>query len=282
MRWLLVASLLVAAAAAAAPSSTPAPPAPPAKRKPPTGAYPPAAIEPFVEAVLADKAGDLSTAQRRYKDAIRISEQANTHYNLADLRRRMERWKQAIESYQKYLELAPDAPDRAEIERLIAQIAQRPGTAVIDGDEPGAVVYIDGRLAGPSPVVIQLASGVHRVDRITPTGSAHRTVDVKPATTEHVRLNPSREEPGNVVLSGNLRTSGSWRDNGLEYRFPGRMELPPGRHVTYLFRPDRACSPLVFDAPRSGELVYVHVEAAEDRRGCVPIKIRQTKVRLPR
>src|SRR5881394_2176811 len=122
MRTLVVGSLLVAAVAAA-PSSSAAPGlAPPARRKPPPEGFPADAIEPFVNAILADRAGDLGTALRRYQDANRISEQAGTHYNIADVQRRMEHWKQAVESYRKYLELAPSAPDRAEVERLIAQI----------------------------------------------------------------------------------------------------------------------------------------------------------------
>ncbi len=285
MRWFLVGSLLVAGIAAAAPSGgAPAP----ARRKPPTDKYPAEAITPFVEAVLADKAGDLHQAHRRYQDANRASEQANTHYNIADVRRRMERWKQAIESYRKYLELAPNAPDRAEVERLIAQLETRPGAVVIDGEEPGAVVFVDGKLIGPSPVVLQLPDGRHIADRITPTGHAHRSFEVRPATNEHLRLNSSREEPGNVVLNSNVRFGGTWRDGEHEYRLPGRMALPKGRHKTFLVSPDRACAPLVFDAPKPDELVYVFVEASEagagagaGARACLPIKITQTKVRFP-
>lgn len=281
----LAAALLLAGVAAetavAAPGAGPA--AAPPKRKPPTDAYPAEAIDPFVEAVLADKAGNLSQAQRRYQDANRASEQANTHYNIADVRRRMERWKQAVESYRKYLELSPGAPDRAEVERLIAQIEKTPGTAVIDGDAPDAVVFVDGKLAGTSPIVLQLPDGRHTADRITRTGHAHRSFDMRPATHEHVRLNSSREEPGNVILAGNLRFSGSWRDGGHEYQIPGRMALPPGRHTTYLISPNRACRPLAFEAPKPDELVYVYVEAAESERerGCLEIKITQTKVRFP-
>jgi tetratricopeptide (TPR) repeat protein len=280
MRLLVVGSLLCAAIAGAAPSS----PLQPAKRKPPPDGFPAEAIEPFVDAVLADKAGNLSVALRRYQDANKVSEQASTHYNIADVLRRMERWKQAIESYRKYLELAPNAPDRAEVERLIATIEARPGTAVIDGEDPGAVVFVDGKLMGPSPVVLQLADGRHVADRITPTGWWYRSFEMKPATHEHIRLTSQREEPGNVVLNGNLRFGGSWHDNGNEYRLPGRVALPPGRHTTYLVSPNRACSPLVFDAPKPDEVVYVWVEASEAAGragGCLPIKVQQTKVRFP-
>lgn len=295
----LLAGLLPAAAlpAAASPGGAPggAPGLPPipggaaARRKPPPEGYPAEAIAPFVEAVMADKAGDLSLAQRRYQDANKISEQAGTHYNIADVQRRMERWKQAIASYRKYLELSPGAPDRAEVERTIAQIEARPGTAVIDGEEPDALVFVDGKLIGPSPAVLALPEGRHRADRVTPTGHVHRSFEIERASAEHVRMTGSREEPGNVILSGNLRTSGSWRDGGAEYRLPGRMALPPGRHTTHVFSPGRTCTPLTFDAPRPGELVFVYVEAPEPDRGgggggrggCLPIKVHQTPVRFP-
>lgn len=283
---------MVATAAAAQPRGPTKPvqpalaapaPAPPARRKPPTDAYPAGAIELFVDAVIADKAGDLSLAQRRYQDANRISEQAHTHYNIADVRRRMERWKYAVESYRKYLELLPTAVDRAEVEKLVAQIESRPGVAVIDGEEPGAIVLVDGKLMGPSPVITAVSGGRHLAERITAASYAATTFDVKAADTEHVRLNNKRDGAGNVILSGNVGFSASWHDNGVEYRIPGRMALDPGRHVTYLSSRDRACSPVQFDAPRADELVHVYIEAGEPERGsrCMPIKIRQTKLRLP-
>jgi hypothetical protein len=285
--WLLAGSLLAAAAtapAAAAPADGAPAPAPAARRKPAPEGLPAEAIAPFVEAVIADKAGDLALAQRRYQDANKISEQPATHYNIADVQRRMERWKPSMESYRKYLALAPAAPDRAEVERAIAQIEARPGTAVIDGEEPDALVFVDGKPRGASPVVLQLADGRHTADRITRTGHVSRTFDVPRATTEHIRMNSSREEPGNVILSSNLRVSGSWRDHDNQYRIPGRMALPPGRHSTYVISPNRTCTPLVFDAPRPDELVYVYVETTERERdsgGCLPVKIQQTKVRFP-
>jgi hypothetical protein len=128
--------------------------------------------------------------------------------------------------------------------------------------------------------VIPVGDGRHVADRVTPTGMSHRTFEVKRATSEHLRMTVSREEPGNVILSGTFRLSGSWRDNGIEWRYPGRVELPPGRHETYLVSRDRACSRLVVDAPRAGELVYVWIEAVGEQQGCTPIRVQQTKVKL--
>ncbi len=76
-------------------------------------------------------------------------------------------------------------------------------------------------------------------------------------------MSSSREEPGNVILSGNLRFSGSWRDHDNQYQIPGRMELPPGRHSTYLDLAEPRVHAVVLDAPKPDELVYVYIEAAE-------------------
>jgi tetratricopeptide (TPR) repeat protein len=280
MRWLLGGSfLLVLFVAAAVAQGNPMAAA--AKRKLPTDKYTAEAIEPFVAAIMADKAGDFYNAERRYKDSIKALDHANTHYNLADVQRRMERWTDAIKSYKEYLRLAPDAPDRGEVERVIAAIEQRPSTSVIDGEDPDGIVFIDGKLIGPSPVVISLPDGPHVIDRITPTKHAHRSFTARPSTKERHRMTASRETPGNVILSSNLTSLGSWRDNGNEYRLPGRMALPAGRHSTYLLSPKRACSPLVFDAPRPDELVFVYIEATTGGSGCTPIKVTQTKVRFP-
>jgi hypothetical protein len=267
--------------ALAEPLPLPPPPGPP-RRKPPAEQSPAAAIAPFVQAILADKAGDLDLAQRRYEESAKIFDQPAARYNLADVRRRMEKWQQAVAGYREYLALAPAASDRGEVERLIRDIEARPGLAVIDGDEPDAIVYVNGRLVGPSPVVVALPPGRHHADRVTRDGHAQRSFTVRPATTERVRASVGgRPSGGNVILTGASRTHGSWRDGDVEYRFPARQLLRPGRHRTQLLGPGRACSALEIDAPPPGQLVLVYVEVSEvSDGGCSPIQVTQQRVRL--
>src|SRR6266545_3374950 len=109
------------------------PPKAPPKRKPASEAYSLEALNKFVDGVMADKAGEWRDAERRYEESVQAAPQPNTYYNLADLARRMERLDKAFTAYQKYLELAPNAPDKQDVLGIIDQLQHAPGTLVIDG-----------------------------------------------------------------------------------------------------------------------------------------------------
>ncbi|MDX2093952.1 MAG: tetratricopeptide repeat protein [Kofleriaceae bacterium] len=296
----IAAGLLALSSVAAAEHYEPAPPPPPgppkvvlpssapAKRKPADMSYPPETLSLFVDAIMLDKAGNLERAARTYRDANEASEQANTYYNLGDVERRRERYKDALKAYAKYLELAPTAADRKEVERTITEIKNTPYVAVIDGDDPDALVLVDNVLIGPSPVVIQLASGYHQVDRITPMGYRGNLVEAKPGAQEHLIMNPLGElkVAGNVVMSGSpaIGSRGRWRDKetGIEYHLPGRFQLAPGHYETVLWEAGRACEKIVFDVPKTKDLLYVYLDAKPPAKpgGCIPIKLRTQLIRM--
>nr|MDQ3369883.1 hypothetical protein [Myxococcota bacterium] len=263
-----------------------------AVRKPPPPDLPAAALESFVDAVIADKAGDLEGALRAMTSASREVEHPHLVYNVADLHRRMEQLAQALESYRRYLELAPDAPDRAAVTRLVVELVKTRAIAVIDGEDVDAVVFVDGRPVGPSPVVMPLADGTHTIERIGPASYDERDVTAKPLAQLHISAYSSSPKTGNVVMNGSpglyqLR----WKDRGLEFELPGRFTLPPGRHETFLARPGKACTPIAFDVPPAGELVHVWIEAARpkepkgakvDKAACIPITVRASRLRFPK
>lgn len=269
LAWL---SVLVGSLALAAPPKPVRKPAPPGLDA--------RALDAFVQAVIADKAGDYDKAISRYQ--IAGKDLPAVVYNLADLHRRIEDPERAIELFKRYLELAPKAPDRAAVERLIAELARTPMTIVVDGDDLDAVVFIDGKPAGPSPLVTQLPDGDHVIDRIGPTTHLHDTIAAKPMKRRH--LTAYREVTGNVVLSTSIiGYGGSWKDGDKQFRMGDRFSLPPGRVDTFLFRPGLACSPVSFEVPKDG-LVYVFVEGPRDvkREGCTPIKVHAQKIQFPR
>jgi tetratricopeptide (TPR) repeat protein len=273
--WTAASLLAIAGIAAAQPKP---------QRKSATDAYSSEALEAFVDAIVADKAGDLEGAHRHYETSSHRSPQANTMFNLADVELRMEQLDKAIASFRKYLELAPDAPDRKQVERWIDQLSRTPGTAVIDGDEPDAIVLVDGKLIGPSPVVIHLPDGKHTADRISPTNYRHATFEVKAATTIHPGMSHSSDNGGNVILSSSpVGYGGSWHDGDVTYALPGWLTLDPGHHETFLMTPKRACRPIAFDAPPAGELVFVYLDIGTpaQRGDCLPITIRQQPIRFP-
>jgi hypothetical protein len=250
-------------------------PPPKAVRKPAPADLPQNSLTYFVDGVMLDKAGDWDLAISRYRSA--GSDVPAVVYNIADLQRRREDWNEAIFMYKKYLELAPDAPDRAAVQKLIEQLQNTPVQIVVDGPDPDGVVFIDGKPAGASPLVTSLADGEHVVERIGPTTYIHQHVRPEPRQHRHIT---GADREGNVVLSSNGSSSGSWRDGDKTFQMHERFKLPPGRVDTFYFAPGRACSPLSFDVPAEG-LVYVFVDVAETKRGnCTPIKVTAQKIQF--
>ncbi len=232
----------------------------------------------YVEAILKDKAGDYEAAVSRYQ---RLKDLPAAVYNMADLERRMEDYKRAIELYKQYLDLAPNAPDRAAVQKLIDQLAKTPATLVVDGDDLDAVVFIDGKPAGPSPLVTQVPDGFHVVDRIGPSSYSHDTFEAKPLGYKHQSANSER--PGNVVMSTS-GYAGNWQDGDKTFQVNARFTLPPGRVDTFYYRPGRACSPVSFEVPADG-LVYVFIDAPREspnKGTCQPIKVTAQKVAFPK
>jgi tetratricopeptide (TPR) repeat protein len=236
-------------------------------------------LEAYVEAILKDKEGDYDAAINRYQ---RIKDVAAITYNMADLERRQEDYKRAIELYKKYLDLEPNAPDRAAVQKLIDQLAKTPTTLVVDGDDLDAVVFLDGKPVGPSPFVTQVADGYHVVDRIGPDSYIHDAFEAKPLGYEHETAH-SGERLGNVVMSTSARYGGSWQDGDKTFQMNARFTLPPGRVDTYFFKPGRACSPISFEVPADG-VVYVYIDAPREmtKGGCTPIKVTAQKIAFPK
>ena len=290
MRLVSVLALALTAAPAAADRAAfgPLPKPGPAVRKPAAVTWTAEALSTFADAIMADKAGDLEKAESFYRRGGSDENQPAVLYNLADVQRRMERTRDAIESYKKYLEAAPDAPDRAEVEKLIARLAATPPIVTVDGEEPRAVVYIDGVLAGPSPQSVSLTEGKHVFDRISPTSYDHHAWTGKAGEVRHLQGYGNKETLGNVVLSAapGVQLSGRWRDDAdREWELPSRTTLAPGRYQTTLFRDNYACNPLVFDVPKGDGVTFVYIDAPtrdpKERGACLPITVKVKKVVFP-
>jgi tetratricopeptide (TPR) repeat protein len=281
-------SLVLAGVAAAAPAFSPPPKPGPPVRKPASIAFTADALSEFAEGIMADKAGELEKAEQHYRRAADIDKQPASFYNLADVQRRMEKYKDAIKSYGKYLDAAPDAADRAAVEQLLQTLQATPQIVTIDGEDPRAVVFVDGIYVGPSPVSLQLPDGKHVVDRISPTTFEHRMVAAKPLDVDHLHAYGD-DKPGNVVLSAAtaVKRTGSWRDAGREWDLPSRFTLAPGRYATQMSG-DYLCNPIAFDVPKGDGVTFVFIDATgpdpQDKsaqRACLPITVRVKKVVFP-
>ena len=283
MKWIVAIVLAGTMVASAAPDVLPFKPSP-AKRKIASEKYSPESLARFVDALIADKAGDLDEAESHYRRIVKDGH-ASTAYNLADVKRRLEHYPQAIEFYKKYLELAPDAPDRKEVERIISLIENRPPVAVIDGEDMDAVVLVDGKLIGPSPALMMPTQGPHVADRIGPKTYSHRKFSTARSNTEHVKMKYEEAE-GNVVLSGAsmLNLAGSWEEDGTKYLLPGRFTLPPGHYETYVKSSRDACNKISFDVGKGDEITYVYIDfkPGDSATYCKRLTAKQQKIRLPK
>ena len=257
-----------------------APPKP--VRKPPPPGLTAEQLDNFVDAVIEDKKGELGRAINEYRSSSLADVPAAT-YNIADLYLRQEDYDDAVKYYKKYLEQAPSAPDREAVQKLIEQIQKTPAQVVVSGDDFDAVVFIDGKPAGASPLVTSVAEGKHIVDRIGPTSYVHGYIEAKPMEHEHVAAYEHHmKKDGNVILSSSLGTVGSWKDGDKQYEMGHRFTLPPGRHDTFYWEPGRTCSPISFEVPKDG-LVYVFVDGDRNAKSkCIPIKVTAQKITFPK
>ena len=281
----LAALLALTGSAIAGPAFGPPPKPGPPVRKPASLEFSADALGEFAEAMMADKAGQLEQAKDHYRRSLDDVKQPAALYNMADVERRMERYKDAIETYGKYLEAAPDAPDRADVEALIEKLKQTPPIITVDGDDARALVFLDGVLVGPSPQTIQIPPGWHAVDRVGPTSFEHDAFEAKPLDMRHLEAPSRKEETGNVVFtaSSGLQMSGSWKDGDRMWRFPHRNDLPAGRHETVAFNEKYLCNSIVFDVPKGDGVFYVYIDAGAkpDRSACMPFTVKTKKLVFP-
>lgn len=278
--------LAMAGAAIAGPAFGPPPKPGPPVRKPANLEFTAEALAEFAEGMMADKAGDLEQARSHYRRALDGDvKQPAAYYNMADVERRMELYKDAIETYRKYLDAAPDAPDRGEVEALIEKLKQTAPIITVDGYDARALVFLDGVLVGPSPQTIQISPGWHAVDRVGLESFEHDVFEAKPLDMRHLQTTERKDEKGNVVFttSSAFQNTGSWKDADRTWRFPHRNELPPGRYETVPWDGKYLCNSIVFDVPKGDGVYYVYIDAGitPDRSKCLPFTVKTKKLVFP-
>ncbi len=97
-------------------------------------------------------AGDYEGAITEFKAAYDLKATPGPLFNIAKSYERMARYEEAIDYYQQYLEAAPNAPDRNDVEEIVRRlqksIRERYQEISISSDPPGADIYLDDRNTG--------------------------------------------------------------------------------------------------------------------------------------
>lgn len=256
-----------------------------------TNGYPEAARKDFMEGLLFERQGNLHMALARYGTSNSKSKQANSLFNLARLRLKIDDVRDAREKFKEYLEADPKAKDRAAIQKLIKELETADPIVTLGGRpegrgreiEPIAVIVINGVVAGPSPVTRALKPGRYEVERVTATTYDREDVTVKAGERRYVTLE-GREQSGNVLISGLARHI-KWKEGDVEYANGVRFALDAGHYAITGDGTDqpKTCKPVEFDVASTKHITYVHVELdAEDKaNGCRPVrKVTTSKIEV--
>lgn len=242
-----------------------------------------AASDAFAKAQVAERAGDRREAIRQYERANEIAPHPNTYFNLAELHRANRSFDAAIDAYRRYLELAPDAPDHAAVERRVRELVAIPGTLDIESTELDAVMFVDGKPAG-APHALEVAPGTYQIDIVTPITFGGGACSV--SRGQHSTCSPHTRArvDGNVVISGSLRMGGlSWPVGDQRFQVHGRFVARPGQYQLAVH--ERACAPLPLDVPRGDAVTYAFITYPDPEPAlpsCIPLTIAQRRVSFPR
>lgn len=253
-----------------------------------TDKYPVEAMRAFAEGLVMHHLEELHLAGNAYGRANHHSPQANTYYNIADLYLRTEHYASAIEALRRYLELAPDAADRAEVLRMIQDLETAPAKITLGGrvsskGEPDAILLLDGVVVGKSPMLVRPAAGRHLAERITATTYESTEFEARPGMVDYVSMSATQGPTGNVVITGIGRRA-PWREGKVTFVGHERFVLRVGRYtITGTDDHPRLCSPLQFEVKSTKQLTHVRVElSARDSGGCARIvRVRTQALTLP-
>ena len=172
------------------------------------------ATKPAVNTPETKKARELFAAaqrlyeQKRFAEAIEKFEAAYAakphpviHYNIGRCYEELGQVGPAVKEYKTYLRLSPEARDRDQVADTIAVLerklrGQGLQQLTIAVEPQGAVIEVDGKVIGQSPVTVEVTIGTHHLgaslDGYEPFG---RSVSVAPGQASELNVSLLKREP---------------------------------------------------------------------------------------
>jgi tetratricopeptide (TPR) repeat protein len=171
--WLLASGLSIASAQEASDAPTGAAPAPAAvdddipsadEDDPPDALQLEEARERFLTGVALARAGNCEGALAELRASLEIVERPNTLYNAARCYEELFRYDLAVQSYERYLAIAPpDEADRAAVEATMRSLRNLLGTIVVRSNV-SAQVWVGDRVVGEAPGEVLVPGGRHALE----------------------------------------------------------------------------------------------------------------------
>ena len=137
----------------------------------------------FKKAETAEAAGDPVNALKAYQCSLKVVPHAFTAYNLARLAEKTGDLELAVEAYGKYLNLAPEAPDRAEVENKMTALSGRIAASRNDSTAQPPTPSPTPE-PGPAPATAEPARRQERDTELPPAldeSASHRSHGMSPA-----------------------------------------------------------------------------------------------------
>jgi hypothetical protein len=163
-----------------------------AKKKPLREQLPEAARKQWDAAVELYKAGKWDGARTSFMAAYDASKNPRVLFNVAVCEKNMERYADAIATYRRELDEGKgqlSADEEAEVKAQIDGLSKFTAQLVIDVNEPGAEVTIDGKRVASTKDPVNVAIGERRVRASKPGfADAAESVDIKGGETKRVTL----------------------------------------------------------------------------------------------
>jgi hypothetical protein len=117
----------------------------------------------FAAGQAADKRGDYQTAIEHYLRANDLHPHPFAIYNIAINYERLGQHREAATWFRRYLEAAPDSPDRGKVEKKLADLEGRPAKLNVRSSPDGARVLVDGAPVGVTPYAGVVRGGTRRI-----------------------------------------------------------------------------------------------------------------------
>jgi tetratricopeptide (TPR) repeat protein len=188
---------------APAPATSAAAP-PPAAAAPPTEAQRAAAREAYTRGQALFAQSKFADARVAFQEAYDAVPNPVVLFSLAECQLRLGNFEEAHATFTKYLADRPDAPERADVDRKLAEIAAMPATLVLTSAPAGAGIRIDGADTGKvTPADVELLRGEHTLELTLAGHSAiSESVTAKAAVRHelHAELQPLPPPPPPVAV----------------------------------------------------------------------------------
>lgn len=221
------------------------------------------AAEHFALAQSAEKRQDWQAAISEYQKAYKLSPHPSVLYNMALDYERLSKWRDAAQSFLRYLSGSPDAKDRDQVLARVEGLRQKPAWLSVHCSPSGGTVYLDGASRGSCPISLPIGGGHSYQVAVETDGTRTPVRQVQTEFGENLTVTfDLASQPGVLVVAANLEGAEVRLDGNLIGRTPFSGQVPSGAHQLVVSMPGYTSVQRQLAVPAEGsQQVQVQLEA---------------------